>query len=309
MLQELYTLLVGKLDTAIASGLSGLTGFLRGPILAAVTLYILLYGFAVIRGKIRTPLMELAWRSVGLIAVTSLVLNLGHYQQWVQGVFLDTLPSQLAGALSGTTNPSGVIGGVQDLWNAGAKTAKEMFNNVTASSILGGSGFADALGGLLVYIITGLCCAIAFVEILLARLALSLVILVGPIFIALAMFTETRRWFWSWLSQAVTYVTLQILIVAVGQLAIVLAAQAGSLMGANPVAGAFGGNVLILVVLLVSIAVLYKRAHSLASAIAGGHGGGGIVGMATGVAMAASRGAAATVGRGAVAGAARRGAA
>lgn len=305
MLQDLYTLLVGKLDAAIASGLGGLTGFLRGPILAAVTLYILLYGFAVIRGKIRTPLMELAWRSVGLIAVTSLALNLGYYQQWVQGVFLDTLPAQLAGALSGTTNPSGVIGGVQDLWNAGAKTASDMFKNVSVGSLAGGSGFADAFGGLLVYIITGLCCAIAFVEILLARLALSLVILVGPIFIGLAMFEETRRWFWSWVSQAVTYVTLQVLIVAVGQLAIALASQAGKLMGANPVAGAFGGNVLILVVLLVSIAVLYLRAHALASAIAGGHGGGGMVGMATGIAMAASRGAAASAGRGAAAGAPR----
>lgn len=305
MLQDLYLLLVGKLDTAISSGLAGLTGFLRSPILAAVTLYILLYGFAVIRGKIRTPLMELAWRSVGLIAMASLVLNLGHYQTWVQGIFLDTLPSQLAGALSGSTNPSGVMGGVQDLWNTGAKIAKDMFSNVTVGSLAAGSGLADAFGGLLVYIITGLSCAIAFVEILLARLALSLVILVGPIFIALAMFPETRRWFWSWISQAVTYVTLQILVVAVGQLAIVLTAEAAKFMGANPVLGAFGGNVLVLVVLLVSIAALYMRAHSLAAAIAGGHGGGGLVGLGMGIAMAAMRGGAGAVGRAASMGAAR----
>lgn len=305
MLQDLYTLLINKLDTAVASGLSGLTGFLHGPILGAVTLYILLYGFAVMMGKIRKPLLELGWRSVGLVAVVSIVLNLGHYQTWVQGIFLDTLPSQLAGALAGTPTPGGVMGGVQDLWNAGAKTAKDMFSNVTFASVTAGSGLADALGGVLVYLITGLCCAIAFVEILLARLALSLVILVGPIFIGLAIFPETRRWFWSWVSQAITYVTLQVLVVAVGQLAIVLTAQAAKLMGANPVLGAFGGNILILAVLLVSIAVLYMRAHSLAAAIAGGHGGGGLVGVATGVAMAAMRGGAASVGRGAGAGVAR----
>lgn len=305
MLQDLYTVLVTKLDTAVASGLSGLTGFLHGPILAAVTLYILLYGFAVMMGKIRKPLLELGWRSVGLVAVVSLVLNLGHYQTWVQGIFLDTLPSQLAGALSGSATPGGVMGGVQDLWNAGAKVAKDMFSNVTFASVTAGSGLADALGGVLVYLITGLCCAIAFVEILLARLALSLVILVGPIFIALAMFPETRRWFWSWVSQAVTYILLQILVVAVGQLAIAMTAQAAALMTANPVLGAFGGNILILAVLLVSIAVLYMRAHSLASAIAGGHAGGGVVGMATGVASAVTRGAAGAVGRAASMGAAR----
>ncbi len=148
---------------------------------------------------------------------------------------------------------------------------------------------------------TGICCAIAFVEILLARLALSLVILVGPIFIALAMFEPTRRWFWSWLNQAVTYVLLQILIVAVGQLAIALTAQAVKVMSSNPVASLMGGNLLILVILIVSIAILYLRAHSLAAAISGGSAGGGLVGMAAGLAMTATRGAAMATGRGAVA--------
>jgi type IV secretion system protein VirB6 len=300
MLEALYTMLIGKIDTAVMTGLSGLVSFLRAPVLAGVTLYILLYGLAVVRGKIREPFMELAWRTVGLLIITNLVLNLSTYQQWVQGVFLESMPRELAGVLSGSTSPTGVMGGVQDLWNAGAKVAKEMFSTLSVN-LSGISGLGDAIGGIVVYVMTGLCCAIAFVEILLARLALSLVILVGPIFIALAMFEPTRRWFWSWLSQAVTYVLLQILIVAVGQLAIALTAQAVKLMSSNPVASLMGGNLLILVILIVSIAILYLRAHSLAAAIAGGGAGGGLVGMAAGLAMTATRGAAMATGRGAVA--------
>lgn len=300
MLEALYTMLIGKIDTAVMTGLSGLVSFLRAPVLAGVTLYILLYGLAVVRGKIREPFMELAWRTVGLLIITNLVLNLSTYQQWVQGVFLDSMPRELAGVLGGSSSPTGVMGGVQDLWNAGAKVAKEMFGNLSIgfSSI---TGLGDAIGGIVVYVMTGICCAIAFVEILLARLALSLVILVGPIFIALAMFEPTRRWFWSWLNQAVTYVLLQILIVAVGQLAIALTAQAVKVMSSNPVASLMGGNLLILVILIVSIAILYLRAHSLAAAIAGGSAGGGLVGMAAGLAMTATRGAAMATGRGAVA--------
>jgi type IV secretion system protein VirB6 len=300
MLEALYTMLISKIDTAVMTGLSGLVSFLRAPVLAGVTLYILLYGLAVVRGKIREPFMELAWRTVGLLIITSLVLNLSTYQQWVQGVFLESMPRELAGVLSGSSSPTGVMGGVQDLWNAGAKVAKEMFGNLSIgfSSI---TGLGDAIGGIVVYVMTGICCAIAFVEILLARLALSLVILVGPIFIALAMFEPTRRWFWSWLNQAVTYVLLQILIVAVGQLAIALTAQAVKVMSSNPVASLMGGNLLILVILIVSIAILYLRAHSLAAAIAGGGAGGGLVGMAAGLAMTATRGAAMATGRGAVA--------
>jgi type IV secretion system protein VirB6 len=300
MLEALYTMLIGKIDTAVMTGLSGLVSYLRAPVLAGVTLYILLYGLAVVRGKIREPFMELAWRTVGLLIITNLVLNLSTYQQWVQGVFLDSMPRELAGALSGSSSPTGVMGGVQDLWNAGAKVAKEMFGSFSAS-LTGVTGLGDAIGGIVVYVMTGICCAIAFVEILLARLALSLVILVGPIFIALAMFEPTRRWFWSWLNQAVTYVLLQILIVAVGQLAIALTAQAAKLMSLNPVASLMGGNLLILVILIVSIAILYLRAHSLAAAIAGGGAGGGLVGMAAGLAMTATRGAAMATGRGAVA--------
>jgi type IV secretion system protein VirB6 len=300
MLEALYTMLISKIDTAVMTGLSGLVSYIRAPVLAGVTLYILLYGLAVVRGKVREPFMELAWRTVGLLVITNLVLNLSTYQQWVQGVFLESMPRALAGVLSGSSSPTGVMGGVQDLWNAGARVAKEMFSNLSIgfSSI---TGLGDAIGGIVVYVMTGICCAIAFVEILLARLALSLVILVGPIFIALAMFEPTRRWFWSWLNQAVTYVLLQVLIVAVGQLAIALTAQAVKVMSSNPVASLMGGNLLILVILIVSIAILYLRAHSLAAAIAGGGAGGGMVGMAAGLAMTATRGAAMATGRGAVA--------
>jgi len=62
--------------------------------------------------------------------------------------------------------------------------------------------------------------AIGYIVSLYARLALAIMLAIGPVFIALAMFQSTRRFTEAWISQLANFVILQVLVIAVGSLLI-----------------------------------------------------------------------------------------
>lgn len=76
------------------------------------------------------------------------------------------------------------------------------------------------VGGMMVIGISFLVAGIGYVVSLYARLALAIVLAIGPIFIALAMFQSTRRFTEAWIGQLVNFVILQVLVAAVGSLLI-----------------------------------------------------------------------------------------
>ncbi len=65
-----------------------------------------------------------------------------------------------------------------------------------------------------------LAAGIGYVVSLYARLALAIILAVGPIFVALALFQSTRRFTEARIGQLVNFVILQVLVVAVGSLLI-----------------------------------------------------------------------------------------
>ena len=77
------------------------------------------------------------------------------------------------------------------------------------------------------FIIGALAAALGFGVVLVAKLALALLVTLGPIFIACALFDATRRFFFGWLSQAVNYLVLFALIIVIFQLVLSLGRRLG----------------------------------------------------------------------------------
>ncbi|MGK9086102.1 type IV secretion system protein [Brucella intermedia] len=201
------------LENFISSGTLNIANWISGPLTVALTLYIVLYGYLVLRGSVQSPIQEFAFRAIKLAIILMMVKNAGNYQTYVTNIFFDTLPKEIAEALNSGAAPSAST--FDSLLDKGQKCAHEIWSRASWPLDI-----VTGIGGMLVVGASFLVAAIGYIVSLYARLALAIILAIGPIFIALAMFQSTRRFTESWIGQLVNFVILQVLVVAIGSLLI-----------------------------------------------------------------------------------------
>ena len=112
---------------------------------------------------------------------------------------------------------------------------------IQKGGILDGN-FAYYLAGFGVYLIVGLTAIYTIFLLALSRIALSVLLALGPLFIALLLFASTKRFFEAWLAQLANYAFITILTVLVAALMLrvvtVSAQQAVSTGGGIQIANA-----------------------------------------------------------------------
>ncbi len=201
------------LETFVSDGMSNIAAWVTGPLTAAVTLYIVLYGYLVLRGSVSEPVLEFVFRAIKLAIIVMLVKNAGEYQTYVTNVFFDILPREVSQALNSGTTPSAST--FDSLLDKGQASATDIWSRASWPVDI-----VTGVGGMMVIAVSFLVAGIGYVVSLYARLALAIVLAIGPIFIALAMFQSTRRFTEAWIGQLANFVILQVLVVAVGSLLI-----------------------------------------------------------------------------------------
>ncbi len=201
------------LETFVSDGTSNIAAWVTGPLTAAVTLYIVLYGYLVLRGSVSEPVLEFVSRAIKLAIIVMLVKNAGEYQTYVTNVFFDILPREVSQALNSGTTPSAST--FDSLLDKGQASATDIWSRASWPVDI-----VTGVGGMMVIAVSFLVAGIGYVVSLYARLALAIVLAIGPIFIALAMFQSTRRFTEAWIGQLANFVILQVLVVAVGSLLI-----------------------------------------------------------------------------------------
>lgn len=201
------------LENFISSGTANIANWISGPLTAALTLYIVLYGYLVLRGSVQEPILEFAFRAIKLAIIITLVRNASDYQTYVTNIFFETLPHEISQALNSGATPSAST--FDSLLDKGQKCAHEIWSRASWPIDI-----VTGFGGMLVIGASFLVAAIGFIVSLYARLALAIILAIGPIFIALAMFQPTRRFTESWIGQLVNFVILQVLVLAIGSLLI-----------------------------------------------------------------------------------------
>ena len=256
--QPAYRFVDGKLDVFLNDRASAVMSEVSGPLRAALVLYVLLYGFAIIRGSISEPITDFAVRSLKLAVIYMLATTVA-YSSWVTEPLFHVLPDTLARAISGAGVPD--VGASFDQFFSRAAYLAEKITK-EASPI----DFGPWILGAVVYIVGALAAAIGFGVVLIAKVALALLVALGPIFIACALFESTRRFFFGWLAQAVNYLVLFALIITVFQMILSLVAQQwGSIDGSDPMAGG-----LLFVALCLLGAIFFLQTPAIAAGIAGG---------------------------------------
>ncbi|TDW20767.1 type IV secretion system protein VirB6 [Rhizobium azibense] len=201
------------LETFISSGTANIATWVSGPLTVALTLYVVLYGYLVLRGSVQEPILEFAFRAMKLAIIVMLVRNASEYQTYVTGLFFETLPKEISEALNSGAAPSAST--FDSLLDKGQKGAQEVWARASWPVDI-----VTGIGGMMVIGASFIVAAIGYIVSLYARLALAIVLAIGPIFIALAMFQPTRRFTESWIAQLANFVILQVLVVAIGSLLI-----------------------------------------------------------------------------------------
>lgn len=201
------------LETFVSDGTSNISEWISGPLTAAVTLYVVLYGYLVLRGSVQEPILDFAFRTIKLAIIVMLVRDADEYQTYVTDIFFEGLPREISQALNTGAAPSAST--FDSLLDKGHACAKEIWARSSWPV-----DFVTGIGGMMVIGASFIVAAIGYIVSLYARLALAIVLAIGPIFVALAMFQATRRFTEAWLGQLANFVILQVLVVAVGSLLI-----------------------------------------------------------------------------------------
>lgn len=256
--QPAYAYIGGKLDTFLNADASNVIAQVAGPMRAALVLYVILYGFAILRGAISEPIVDFAIRSLKLTAIYLLATTVA-YSDWVTTPLFQTLPAAISQALGGSasTDP----GAAFDQFFAHAAYLGDKIAataNVTNPGPWLEAGAVDVIGGM--------AAALGFGVVIVAKVALALIIALGPAFVACALFDVTRRFFFGWLSQAINYVLLMALIIAVFQMILSLVGdQWGQIDGQDPAAGG-----LLFIALSILGAIFFLQTPAIAAGVAGG---------------------------------------
>lgn len=217
---EFNAWLTALLDDYIHQYTLQMATLLEPALVIVGTLYVLLWGFLHIAGRIEEPVLE----GLKRIAVLALVFGVGLDLWLYDSVIVETFyraPAALAGNLVGAND---FVTIVDTILFQGDDVATAL---LAKAGILHGN-FSFYLAALAVYVVIGITALYTMFLLTLSRIALSVLLAIGPLIIPLFLFQSTRRFVEAWFAQLATYAFVAVLSGLVAALMVHLIAQAAS---------------------------------------------------------------------------------
>lgn len=202
--------LTGILANYIGDNTARLAAVLEPLIVTLAVLYVVIWGYMHLMGKIEEPFITGVKRLVVLAVILGTSVSLWLYNSVIVDTFFYA-PTQLVAAVIGAYDSVSVVDRITFLGSeAGASLLRQ-------GGVLDGN-FSLYIAGCAVYLIVGLTAVYTIFLLTLSRIALSVLIALGPLFIAFLFFETTKRFFESWIAQMANYGFISILTVLVAAL-------------------------------------------------------------------------------------------
>lgn len=210
--EDSFNHLDGSLDTYVSDTTSNIIDAITPVATTLVSIYVMLWGWSMMRGVISEPITDGVTRILRLSLVTALALNIGIYNQYLSDMLWDS-PEALAGFIAGGYSDStdnmqyldSLMSKIYDLGDAFWQKA------YAGSGALGMPNIGLLLVAILIWALGLVATGYAAFLLALAKMALAIILSVGPLFILLMVFEPTKRFFDSWIGQALNYVFLVML--------------------------------------------------------------------------------------------------
>lgn len=207
-----------EMDNEITDGLiATVTDFVQntmnwvGPIyLNLVVIYIAILGYSLWAGKIQFPLRDLIIHLFKIALVSTFALGLGWYSSHVITLAFDG-PHEVLNGITGTTDNT--VSALDGLWQDITDSANSEWDECGFTDV-------DACGQALMLWLAGvITCTPIFFVIVFSKIMLSMVLILGPIFIVAALFKKGVRFTEGWVTQFLNFFFLYVLIILLGHLA------------------------------------------------------------------------------------------
>jgi type IV secretion system protein VirB6 len=217
---EFNAWLTALLDDYIHQYTLQMAALLEPALVTLGTLYVLIWGFLHIAGRIEEPVLE----GLKRIAILALVFGVGLDLWLYDTVIVETFyraPAALAGNLVGAND---FVTIVDTILFQGDDVATAL---LAKAGILHGN-FSFYLAALAVYVVIGITALYTMFLLTLSRIALSVLLAIGPLIIPLFLFQSTRRFVEAWFAQLATYAFVAVLAGLVAALMMHLIEQAAA---------------------------------------------------------------------------------
>src|SRR5579863_233825 len=200
----------GILTGYIANNTARIATLLAPAVVTLATLYVMVWGYLQLTGRIEEPFIAGLKRIILLVVVLGGALDLWLYNQTIVDTFFNA-PGQLAAGILGAYDPVGIF---DQIVFAGGDAASLL---IQKGGLFNGD-FSYYIAGYAIYLIVGLTAVYAMFLLALSKIALSILLALGPLFIALLFFETTKRFFEAWIAQLANYAFVTILTVLVAAL-------------------------------------------------------------------------------------------
>jgi type IV secretion system protein VirB6 len=252
------------LSSAITSKSAAFCDALIPIAIVGVSIYLATFGFAIMRGEANNTMQTVLWKCFRISLIAGLALSVGTYHTYVvEGT------SALEVAYIQTLSPSSTTVGalIDDLDRPFVELGSKLWQQGVTGfwpnySLLGGAA--------LVAIAQFILFAISLGFYLLAKVGLSLVLAVGPVFVLCAMWPATEKYTESWLGQVLNYVFIKVLVAACLVSLTAFASQYAAHIEENTDAINVIKSATSLILCAGALAVIMLNLPQLASALTGG---------------------------------------
>jgi type IV secretion system protein VirB6 len=259
--QTFWAWLNAQLANYIGDNTARVAAALEPAVVTLATVYVMLWGFLQLTGRIEEPFTAGLKRIVTLALVLGVALRLWLYNTVIVDIFYRA-PAQLAAVMVGAPDP---VATIDTIWAHGGAVAGYLWNNGGVF----GSDFGFYIAGAIVWVLVGLLCIYAMFLIALSSVALAVLLALGPLFIALLLFDNTRRFFEAWITQLANYALITILTVAVAALLLQIVASYATQTAARGTA-IVTVDALNMVLISVLVFLLMRQVMPIASGLASG---------------------------------------
>jgi type IV secretion system protein VirB6 len=255
-----WTWLNGQLASYIGENTARLAGALEPAVVTVATLYVMVWGYLHLTGRIEEPLVDGLKRIITLAVVLGVGLHLWLYNTIIVDTFYNA-PTQLVARVVGSSDP---VGTIDTIWERGGAVAGSLWDK---GGVLTDFGFY--IGGAVVWCFVGMLCVYAMFLIALSSIALAILLALGPLFIVSLLFDATRRFFSAWVAQLTNYGLITVLTVMIAGL-LLQVVQSYAAQTAARGAAVLTVDALNMVLMSVLVFLILRQVMPIASGLAGG---------------------------------------